>query len=138
MKPKPTKKFNGVSYDHHAEFENRPDAVEAKQSLIDQGHKARFSKGSGGFYHVYALHEEKETKESKETKKSYSAAAVQPDLTEAPDDFPIETICNLDCYKHSLYLHWKNPTLLNTLYDFKDDINSENSDNDPVPKSHVI
>ena len=129
MKLKPTKRINGVSYDYHSQFGNREDAVKAKQSLVDQGHKVKFSKDRKGIYQVYVIF----NKES-----SPQVAAVQPDLTKTPNNFPIETICGVDFYKHSLHLDWKDPTLLNTLYDFKDDINNENSNNDPDPKPHVI
>ena len=101
MKPKPTKKINGVSYDHYAQFENRDYAIETKKRLVDQGHKARFAKDKEGHYQVYVIFNNEAASEG--SSKSYSAAAVQPDLAKSPGNFPIETLCCLDKLKVSLH-----------------------------------
>ncbi|MCP4351155.1 MAG: hypothetical protein GY795_37295, partial [Desulfobacterales bacterium] len=106
-------------------------------------HKAKFSKDRDfELYHVLIRCEEQERKTTEKTEKTYSPAAVQPDLVEvpqaAPGSIPIETLSGVDFYKHSLYLDWKDPTLLNTLYDFKDEMNSDDSSNSPLLKPDVL
>ena len=109
MKPKFTRKFDGVIYQYHDQFEERADAVDEKKALIDEGHLARFAKDPVyGFYHVYVRVEESEDIQPDEAHEAFDPAPLHevPQLSSRKPFAPY--LSGLDFLKVSLHANIPN------------------------------
>jgi hypothetical protein len=135
MSKKLSRKFKGISYDHCAEFKKRPDALDKRNALIAEGHKAKMSKDPiHGLYHVYVHHIY--VIPGDDFSVTQLSEPVEP--LKFPEPPPIPYMAGLDFLKVSLHLDWKNPEFMTMLQDFKEEFNEEELNKNPDAKERSL
>ncbi|XCN71887.1 MAG: hypothetical protein Q3M24_16480 [Candidatus Electrothrix aestuarii] len=135
MQPqKLTRKFKGEPFQYHARCEKREDAIDERNALIAEGHKARFAKDPVyGVYHVYVRVEDSPEAQADAAHEAFDPSFRPGVPSLSPGSPGLQYMAGLDKLKISLHLNGQEE-LLALGRDMKDQMQDPEFNKNPNAK----